>query len=417
MKYKLIFLFIIIFNNLFLKAQETPTIITNSTVHVGNGTVIEKATIVFNLGKIIFIGKEFNSLYKNATIIDGKGQHIYPGLICLNNYVGLSEIEAVRATHDFNENGQINPNVRSQIAYNTDSKLLPTIKFNGILMVQSVPQGGLISGTSSIMKTDGWNWEDATIKADDGIHINWPEYSYGNAEKQKEYVEKRTKELTTFFEDAFQYQKVNPEVFNVRLEAMRGLFNGSKKLYIHVNTGKGIVNSVLFFKKNYPTIQLVLVDVNEINLCIDFIKEKNIPVVLSNIHSLPSQAHKDVDQPFKNAALLQKAGVVFAISHKESWQTRNLMFNVGTTVAYGLLKEEALKTITLNAAKIVGIDSTYGSLEVGKSATLIMSTGDIFDMKSNNITQTFINGEIVVFKNEQKELNDKFLDKYKIKND
>ena len=306
--------------------------------------------------------------------------------------------------------------MRSQIAYNTDSKLLPTIKFNGILMVQSVPQGGLISGTSSIMKTDGWNWEDATVKADEGIHLNWPEYASGNAEKQKEQVEKSVNELSVFFEAAFQYQKIEPEVYNVRLEAMRGLFNKTKKLYLHVNTAKGIINSVMYFQNKYPTIQLVLVDVNEISLCIDFVKEKNIPVVLSNIHSLPGLAHNDVDQPFKNAFLLQKAGIVFAISHKESWQTRNLMFNAGTTVAYGLTNEQALQAITLNAAKIVGIDSTYGSLEVGKSATIIISSGDVLDMKTNDITNAFINGEAIVFKNEQKELNDKFLKKYDLKN-
>jgi len=416
MKYKLLYLLIFALNFNVLKAQEIPTIITNSTIHVGNGLLLEKATIVFNLGKIVFVGNDYKSIFKNATIINGEGKHVYPGIICLNNYVGLTEIEAVRATHDFYENGLINPNVRSQIAYNTDSKILPTIKFNGILMVQSVPQGGLISGTSSIMKTDGWNWEDATVKADDGIHLNWPEYASGNAEKQKEQVEKRVNELSAFFEAAFQYQKIVPEVYNVRLEAMRGLFNKTKKLYLHVNTAKGIINSVMYFQNKYPTIQLVLVDVNEISLCIDFVKEKNIPVVLSNIHSLPSLAHKDVDQPFKNAALLQKAGIVFAISHKESWQTRNLMFNAGTTVAYGLTNEQALQAVTLNAAKIVGIDSTYGSLEVGKSATIIISSGDVLDMKTNDITNAFINGEAIVFKNEQKDLNDKFLKKYDIKN-
>lgn len=397
------------------KAQQIPTIINNATIHVGNGNVIENGTIAISNGKIDFVGIENKAFYKTATIIDGKGKHVYPGLICLNNYVGLSEIEAVRATHDFNEQGSINPNVRSQIAYNTDSKILPTLKYNGILFVQSVPQGGMISGTSSIMKTEGWNWEDATIKQDDAIHLNWPESTHEVNDKQKENIEKRTVELLAFFTDAMQYQTNLAPIFNARFEAMKGLFNKTKKLFIHVNSAKGIINSIQFFKRNFPTVSLVLVDAIEANLCIDIIKENNIAVVLSNIHSLPGNAHTDIDQPFKTAAQLQKAGITIAISHKESWQTRNLMFNAGTAVAYGLSKEEALEAITLNAAKIVGIDANYGSIEVGKSASIIICSGDVLDMKSNNITEAFINGEPVNLNNEQKALNEKYLKKYNLK--
>jgi imidazolonepropionase-like amidohydrolase len=397
-----------------INAQIIPTLVINATVHVGNGQVFENGIVAFSNGKIDYVGTENKTLYKNATIIDGKGKHVYPGIICLNNYVGLSEIEAVRATHDFNEQGSINPNVRSQIAYNTDSKILPTLKVNGIMFVQSVPQGGMISGTSSIMKTEGWNWEDATIKQDDAIHLNWPEYTHGN-EKQREQVNERVKQLHTFFSDAMQYQANTNKVFNARLDAMKGLFNQTKKLFIHVNTAKGIINSVQFFKKNFPTIQLVLAEASEANLCLAFIKESQVPIVLSNIHSLPSTANKDVDQPFKTAVQLQKANILFAISHKESWQTRNLMFNAGTTVAYGLTKEEALQAITLNAAKIAGIDSTYGSIEQGKSASLIISNGDVLDMRTNVLTNAFINGEAVTLTNEQNELNSKYLKKYNLK--
>jgi imidazolonepropionase-like amidohydrolase len=397
-----------------INAQTIPIVVINATVHMGNGQVIENGVVAFSNGKIDYVGTENKTLYKTATIIDSKGKHVYPGIICLNNYVGLSEIEAVRATHDFNEQGSINPNVRSQIAYNTDSKILPTLKVNGIMFVQSVPQGGMISGTSSIMKTEGWNWEDATVKQDDAIHLNWPEYTDAN-EKQREQVNERIILLHSFFDDALQYNANTNNVFNARLNAMKGLFNQTKKLFIHVNTAKGIINSIQFFKKNFPAIKLILAEANEANLCLAFIKESNVPVVLSNIHSLPSTANKDVDQPFKTAAQLQNAGIVFAISHKESWQTRNLMFNAGTTVAYGLTKEEALQAITLNAAKIAGIDSTYGSIEKGKSASLIISNGDILDMRTNVLTNAFINGEAVNLTNEQNELNSKYLKKYNLK--
>ncbi|MFA9214110.1 MAG: amidohydrolase family protein [Candidatus Methylacidiphilales bacterium] len=414
MKIKTIYVAIAVLLFSKINAQTIPTVVINTTVHIGNGQVIENGIVAFSNGKIDYVGTENKTLYKNATIIDGKGKHVYPGIICLNNYVGLSEIEAVRATHDFNEQGSINPNVRSQIAYNTDSKILPTLKVNGIMFVQSVPQGGMISGTSSVMKTEGWNWEDATIKQDDAIHLNWPEYTHAN-EKQREQVNERIKQLHTFFSDALQYQANTNKVFNARLDAMKGLFNQTKKLYIHVNTAKGIINSIQFFKKNFPNIQLVLAEANEANMCIAFIKESKVPVVLSNIHSLPSTANKDVDQPFKTAVQLQKANILFAISHKESWQTRNLMFNAGTTVAYGLTQEEALQAITLNAAKIAGIDSTYGSIELGKSASLVISNGDILDMRTNVLTNAFINGEAVTLTNEQNELNQKYLKKYNLK--
>jgi imidazolonepropionase-like amidohydrolase len=158
---KSIFLLSLCFIGFGLSAQKTTTIITGATIHVGNGEIIENGVVVLSNGKIELVGKTLNTLYKNAKTIDAKGKHIYPGLIGMNTIVGLNEIDAARATRDFNEQGSVNPNVRALIAYNTDSKIIPTLVFNGILFTQVVPQGGLISGTSSLMKTQGWNWEDA----------------------------------------------------------------------------------------------------------------------------------------------------------------------------------------------------------------------------------------------------------------
>lgn len=399
------------------KSQNTPTVITNAKIHIGNGQIIEKGTLVFSNGIIEYVGTDNNTFYKTATIINAEGKHIYPGLFALNNVVGLNEIDAVRATHDFNENGSINPNVRAQIAFNTDSKILPTLKFNGILFTQVTPQGGLISGSSSVMKTEAWNWEDATIKKDDGIHMNWPEQNpWGNLEKQKEQIEKHTQSLKNFLTEAKHYCQQTPAVSNIRYEAMRPLFNKSAKLFVHVNTAKGIVNCIQFFKQQFPEIELVLFDAAEANYCIDIIKENNIKVVVTNIHSLPSNASKDIDQPYKTVAQLFNAGITVAVARNGSWESRNVMFNAGTVAAYGINPEQALQTITLNAAKIVGLDSLYGSLEKGKKASLIISDGDVLDMKSNNIVQAFINGEALTIDNEQKALAKKFQHKYGIKN-
>jgi hypothetical protein len=399
-----------------VQSQNIPTVITNATIHIGNGQVITNGTIAFSNGIIDYVGTENKTFYKTATIINGQGKHVYPGLFALNNTVGLNEIDAVRATHDFNENGSMNPNVRAQIAYNTDSKIIPTLKFNGILFTQVTPQGGLISGSSSVMKTEAWNWEDATIAQDDGIHINWPEQMpWGNAEKQKEYLDKTTQQLKDFLAEAKQYCKSTPAVANVRYEAMRGIFNQSKKLFVHVNTAKGIIQSIHFFKQNYPEIVFALYDAYEAHYCIDMIKSNQIAVVVSNVHSLPSKAHKDIDQPYKTVAQLINAGITVAIARTGSWEARNVMFAAGTVAAYGVNAEQALQTITLNAAKIVGIDAQYGSVEKGKKACLIISEGDVLDMKSNNISHAFVNGEPLTIDNEQKALAKKFMGKYGLK--
>lgn len=155
--------------------QSQPIVLRGGTAHIGNGQVIENSIIRFENGKITFVGTSGEFIPDdNTKIIDAAGKHIYPGLIAANTTIGLSEIEAVRATLDFNETGELNPNVRSIIAYNTDSKIIPTIRSNGVLLAQITPRGGRISGTSSIVELDAWNWEDAAYKTDIGIHLNWP---------------------------------------------------------------------------------------------------------------------------------------------------------------------------------------------------------------------------------------------------
>ena len=417
MKNKFLLSTLLILFAFMLRAQQTMVIIEGATIHLGNGKIINNGYLGFSDGKIILCDSQMNAMYKNAHLINAKGKHIYPGLICMNTFAGLNEIDEARATHDYREVGSINPNVRAMIAYNTDSKIIPTIKSNGVLLMQVVPQGGLVSGTSSVMKTDGWNWEDAVYKTDDGVHINWPElinynFAAGINETMKQMLDKELLAIDELFEQAFQYSKMaKPEVTNIRLEAMRGLFNGTKNLYVHVNSSKGIISSINFTKK-YSGIKMVLVGAADSYKLKELIKENNIPVVLTNIHRLPQRANEDVDQPFKTPFELMQAGILVAIGHTGSWESRNLMFNAGTAAAYGLTKEEALMCITENPAKILGIEKHCGSLEIGKDATLIISTGDVLDMKTSVVEQAFINGKEIDLNNQQKELNKKFTNKY-----
>lgn len=402
-------------------SQQNPVVYKGATIHMGNGQVVEKGYLGIANGKILFCTTQLDAAYMSATSVDVNGKHIYPGIICMSNMMGLNEIEAVRATLDFRETGEINPNVRSLIAYNTDSKVTPTALSNGILFTQPVPQGGLISGMSSLMRTSGWNWEDAAYKIDDGVHLNWPEeirYSgwwaeQGNAQQLK--TEKELKTIKDFFEQADQYNRLaNAEVFNARLDAMKGVLNGTKNLYVHVESAKAII-AVIQFKKQYPNMKLVLVDANDAWMVKEQIKENNISVVLNNIHQLPKHGHSDVDQPYKTAVDLVRAGITVAIGHNGYWEARNVMFNAGTTVAYGLSKEEALQCITYNAAKIIGVDKTIGSLEATKDATFIISSGDVLDMRTSIVERAFMDGKEIELDNQQKQLHKKFKEKYNLK--
>ena len=398
-----------------VQAQEIPIVISGGTIHLGNGKLIQSGTIVLNRGKVMEVGDAPVSFIKNAKTIDATGKHIYPGIIALNNIMGLNEIDAVRATRDFNETGDMNPNVRALIAYNTDSKILPTATFNGILFTQCVPQGGNISGTSSLVYTKAWNWEDAAVKADDGVHLNYADLRVARRAEDKENQQKELDNIRHFFEDAAQYAKLeNPEPVNQRLKAMKSVMEGKTNLYVHVNHSKGLVSAIQFFKENYPQIKMVLVGADDAYKISDLIAQHKIPVILGNVHRLPSHASEDFDQPYKTATQLVEKGILVAISQAGSWESRNVIFNAGTCAAYGLTKEQALQLVTENAAKIVGIDNRIGTLEKGKDASLVISDGDLLDMKTSNVIQAFIMGEEIDLRNQQVELYEKYKKKFGI---
>jgi len=401
-------------------AKQTRTVvIRNATIHVGNGSVIEKGTIVLEQGKITLVDKNIASDIKDAQTIDATGKHVYPGLILPSTTVGLTEVDAVRATRDFNETGIYNPHVRALIAYNTDAEMIPTIRYNGILLVQASPRGGIISGSSSVMELDGWNWEDAVHKADDGIHMNWlPMYRYNFREQMFEKNSERPKqiaELEQVFSEAIAYTQIaSPSPINLRYEAMKGLFDGSKNLYIHVDDAKEIVESVQFAQKKGVK-KIVVVGGSESFRVADFLKNNNIPVLLNRVHSLPNRADDDIDMAYKLPAVLQKAGVLVGLNYEgdmEAMGSRNLAFQAGTAVAYGLDKEEALKMVTSNTAKILGIDANVGTLEKGKDGTLIISSGDILDMKTNQVEAAFIKGKQIELTSKHTELYQRYKKKY-----
>lgn len=405
--------------------QTGTTVITNATVHKGNGEVLENATVVITDGKIAAVGTNVK-IPAGATTVDAKGKHVYPGLILPISNLGLVEIGSVRATTDVREIGDMNPNVRSIVAYNTDSKVINTLRSNGILLANIVPQGGTISGTSSVVQLDAWNWEDAAYKADAGIHVNIPlmlprRGGFGGggprnsqSDPVKEGLEK-IDELKSFFNEAKAYAGAeNHEHTNLKLEAVRGLFDKSKKLYVHANTVKQMLVALDFVKEF--GFDVVIVGGSDSWQIADLLKQNNVSVILAQAHRLPTIEDDDVDQPYKTAAALQKAGVLYSFSDDDG-QTRgrNLAFNAGTAAAYGLTKEEALQAITLNAAKILGVADKAGSIEVGKDANVIISEGDILDMRTSIVTDAFIQGRKIDLTDKQKLLNERYEKKYQLK--
>lgn len=399
--------------------QSQAIAITGATIHIGNGTVIENGTLVFDKGKIVSVTAG-GSAQSGATEIKANGKHVYPGFIAPITNLGLTEFESVKATLDFNEIGNLNPHVRSLVAYNTDSKVPATLRSNGVLMAQITPQGGTIAGSSSVVQLDAWNWEDAALRTDDAIHMNWPAIPrsrFGRSTMSEEAMRERRdaalSELESFFAEAKAYAEGKPTVTNPRLAAMKHVFDGTEKLFITADNQKDIVAAVNFAKKHKIT--PVIVGGDEAHLITDFLKENNITVVVKQPHALPNSVDDDVNMPYKNGALLANAGVPIVISIDGYWQQRNLPFMAGTVAAWGLDKEKALQAITLNTAKVMGIDKTAGSLEIGKDATLFISTGDALNMTTINVETAFIQGRNISLDNLHKQLNKKFSEKYGLK--
>lgn len=402
--------------------QTEPIILMNGTAHLGNGEVIENSAIAFEDGKLTIVGDATTMKLdlSKFEVIDCQGKDIYPGIIAPNTQLGLIEIGAVRATHDEDEVGGFNPNIRSLIAYNTDSRVTTTVRSNGVMIAQTVPTGGRISGSSSVVQLDAWNWEDAAVKADDGIWLSWPNwFQYrgwwaepGPTEKNKRY-EEQVEEIMEFMTQAQAYlEQDEVDKTNLKFEAMRDVMEGEAKLFVRVSYVRAMLDVLSRLQDFDESLQLVLVGARDAHLILDELEGSGVQLILSETHRLPAHDHSPVNEPFETPSLLAAADIEFCLSGQGFWQQRNLMFHAGTAVGHGMDYERAIQMITYDAAKILGIDEHYGSLETGKSATLIISTGDVLDMMTSHIEGAFIDGRPVNLTNKQVELYEKFSGKY-----
>jgi len=406
-------------------AQKKPIMLIGGTIHTGTGAIIENGTIVFADGKITYVGKSADNKTDKGgyELIDISGKQVYPGLIFPATSIGLAEIgSGVEVATDNREIGDLNPNVRAIVAYNTDSHVIPVIRSNGILLAQIIPTGTLLPGTSSVVQLDAWNWQDAAYKIDNGIQLGWPrrsafkggrgDWSPHESESGSGTYDKKVESLEEIFTDAAAYAAIGkPEDTNLRLEALKGLFDGTRILFISAEEPNGII-AAFSFGKRHGVKKMVLTGADESSWSVkDFLKENNIPVLLDDPLSMPKYDYSDTKLPFKLAGMFNKEGILVGLTYSMQ-ACGNLPFAAGQTVSYGLNKEEALQLVTLNTAKILGIDDKTGSLEAGKDANIVVSSGDILDIATNNIEYAFITGRNISLDNKHKQLFRRFTAKF-----
>ncbi len=404
----LVFFFFI--SSYFVKAQTT--LFVGATLHIGNGKIIENSLIAVEGSNIIYVGKDGDgTTFKNATYIKVEDKHIYPGLIAPHCKIGLNEIDASRPTRDYAEVGDVNPNIQTQIAFNSDSKLIPTLRFNGVLFVQPTPVGSTIPGSSCVMNLSGDNWEESTVLGNDGIHLNWYETTGMESPSYRDEYSKFINKVSSFFDQSSAYLKLEQVVEkNAKYESMRNILNGQKNIYIRANTARGIKQAIDFCTHYH--LKPVLVGANECYEHLELIKQNNISIILMNIHRLPTYADEDINLPYKIPGMLKKAGIKFCIGIEGSWEVRNIAFQAGTAAAWGLTQEEALTAVTLDAATILKVDNKIGSIEVNKSASFIVSDGNILNMKENKLSYIYIDGKEIAVNDMQQQLYQKYHKKY-----
>lgn len=404
-------------------AQSEAVTIVGATAHLGNGEVIENSLIIFEDGKLTqVLDATTTKMQYRGKVINAEGKHAYPGFIAPNTTLGLVEISSVRATDDENEIGDMLPHIRSLVAYNAESKIVESMRPNGVLVGQITPRGSRISGTSSIVQFDAWNWEDAAILEDDGVHINWPSsFTRGRwwageprgMNPNKEYADQVT-ELKDFLKQSKAYLGGDQKLVHLPFKAMGDVFTGNKRVYIHVNGEKEILD-VIQFKKEQELGDIVIVGGYDAHKVADQIKENNIAVLSGRPHATPNQDDEDYDFSYKNARLLHEKGILVGLESSgqmETMNTRNLPFYAGTVAGTGMDKEEALKLITSNTAKILGIDDLVGTLEKGKDATLFISEGDALDMRGNKLLNAWIQGREISLDTHQTELYERYSNKF-----
>ncbi|MBI5215655.1 MAG: amidohydrolase family protein [Ignavibacteriae bacterium] len=407
------------------KKQEKPIALVGGTIHTVSGNVISNGTIVFDNGKITALGSNV-AVPQNADRVDVKGKHVYPGMINARTNLGLSEIGAVRATNDVSESGPVNPNIRAEVAVNPESEGIPITRSNGVTMAVTMPEGGAISGTAALIELDGWTWEDMTYKAPVGLIINWPSMTINKAwwerrseEEQKKDRDKALNQIRNAFNDARAYWKAKKaetekgipfHETDLRWEAMIPVLEGNVPVMVNAEEVQQIQAAVAWAEQE--GVKMILLGGYDSWRVADLLKAKNISVIVNPMLRTPWRRFEAYDDPMTLPKKLFDAGVKYCIGGEGGMSNeRNIPYHAAMAASYGLSKDEALKSVTLYPAQLLGVADRVGSLEVGKDATLIVTTGDPLEI-TTQVEQEYIQGKKIELNDKQKRLYEKYKEKY-----
>ncbi len=398
--------------------------ITNATIHTITDGTIEDGVLLIEDHKITLVGKNVRipDTYK---VIDGTGKHVYPGFIDSKTRLGLHEISSISLTVDHNEIGDFNPHMLAFTAINPHSASIPVTRVDGITTVLSLPTSGVISGKAVLIDLWGYSPEQMAVKKSAGLHLEWPSTMRGgfwdsrtDQQVQEQYRE-RMKKLNDFWSKAEFYHRMMTEYENnpedkirpdkhLKYEAMREVFRGEIPVVISVDRERDIKNA-LEWSKEKDNIDFIFAGVSEGWRLADEIAEAGIPVIVNTLYT-PTRPYDNYQRPYQNPGLLAEAGVMVVIGTNEVENVRNAHWHAGFAASYGLGREEALKALTINAARMWGVDDRLGSLEPGKQANLIITTGDPFE-PATQIEQVFINGYKIPMVSRQNQLYKQFIDR------
>ncbi|WP_411279681.1 amidohydrolase family protein [Gemmatimonas sp.] len=410
--------------------QEQPVVLRGAIIHtVTNGT-ITNGTIVLDRGKITAIGGAEVPVPRGAKVVDLSGKHIYPGLIDAYSTVGITEIGSVDVSNDINELGDFNPNVRAEVAVNAESRHIGTTRSAGVLVAFSTPEGGVISGLSSAMSLEGWTWEEMSMKGAAALNVRWPDPNArprrggggppsgpggrGAGPAPKTYAE-QVQEIKDYFAEARAYRDAVKAGQSVRTDtryaAMIPALDGAIPVVVAAE-GTAQINDAITWGKA-EGVKVVIRGGRDAVFVADRLKAEQVPVILTSTMSAPDRQYEGYDNAYATPAKLHAAGVKFAIAGGSgALYSYRLPWEAGVAVAFGLPEEEALKAVTINAAEFMGIADKVGSLEVGKEATLLITTGTPLDM-TTNIIQSYIQGREINMMDIHKLFFQKYMEKIK----
>ena len=409
--------------------QKRPILLRGGTLHTVTGDVLEEHDLLFAEGKIITIDEQIQPS-PETDVLDIYGKHVIPGFIAGYTRIGLTEISAVKQTNDHSEAGEINPNVRANVAYNPDSDLIPVTRSNGVLVINSAPSSGRIPGQSSVMMMDGWTWEDATLKHPTALNVNWPSMRFDfrkiakkKEKEQREEYNKSLREMDLLVRNvrAYHHRKnakerkaEHKQKTDLRLESMIPFIVFKNPIHIKANDVRQIEAAVKWSNKH--DLNIVIVGGRDAWMITEILVENNIPIIILGVQTTPRRRFEPIHTPYKIPSMLQKAGVHFCISLDPGYpmdgHVRTLPDEAMRAASWGLTKDQALRAITLSAAEILGIDDHVGSLDLGKDATFFISENEPLT-QNNHPIKAYIKGREIDLSDRQKNLWNKYKEKYR----